>query len=56
MSREEKLQRWPAVVDEQQPTVSLRGVEIDKIAFAAESKMDNMKDVRSLDYSQCSKG
>ncbi|KAF5004913.1 hypothetical protein FDECE_8605 [Fusarium decemcellulare] len=40
LSREQKLSRWPAVVNEQDLTVSIRGFKIDKISFYGETKQD----------------
>ncbi|KAF4445365.1 hypothetical protein F53441_10914 [Fusarium austroafricanum] len=40
LTPEEKRQRWPATVDEHNRTVTIRGVKVDKISFAAEPKLD----------------
>jgi hypothetical protein len=38
LSREEKLTRWPAQIDEQENTVTLRAFRLDEISFRAEPK------------------
>ncbi|CAG9981387.1 unnamed protein product [Clonostachys byssicola] len=41
--REEKLARWPAVVNEESLTVSIGGLKVDEISFRAEPKRDIQK-------------
>ncbi|SCO90489.1 related to heterokaryon incompatibility protein [Fusarium oxysporum] len=39
-SREEKLTLWPATFDKSELTMTIRGMQVDKISFVAESKRD----------------
>ncbi|CZR44318.1 uncharacterized protein FPRO_14079 [Fusarium proliferatum ET1] len=39
-SREEKLALWPATFNETELTMTIHGVQVDKISFVAESKRD----------------
>lgn len=43
LSRENKLRMWPAVVSEEDLTVTICGLEVDKISFRGESKLDIQK-------------
>ncbi|KAF5624521.1 heterokaryon incompatibility protein [Fusarium sp. NRRL 52700] len=40
LSREEKLTLWPALFDQSELTMAVRGIQVDNISFVAESKHD----------------
>ncbi|KAF5546911.1 heterokaryon incompatibility protein [Fusarium mexicanum] len=40
LSREEKLALWPTVFDKNELTITIRGFQVDKVSFVAESKHD----------------
>ncbi|KAF5725073.1 heterokaryon incompatibility protein [Fusarium mundagurra] len=40
LTREEKLALWPATFDKSELTITIRGMQVDKISFVAESKRE----------------